>query len=277
MIPPKEQHAIAAFLDRETAKIDALIEKKRRLISLLEEKRAAVISHAVTKGLDPNAPMKDSGVEWLGEISAGWIIEPLKHAVKINPEVLSEKTDPSYTFKYIDIGNVSLGEVVSEPGEISFKDSPSRARRIIRSGDVIVSTVRTYLRAITHFVDPEPDLIVSTGFAVLRSTSLVYPRYLYYEIRSNQFIDAIMAHSEGIGYPAINSSVFGVLPFCIPPLVEQHAITASLDRETMRIGALISKIHEAIKKLQEYRTALISAAVTGKIDVREEAKEGGIV
>lgn len=264
-----EQLAIASFLDHKTSHIDTLIAKKERLIALLEEKRAAIISRAVTKGLDPDVPMKDLGVEWLGEIPEGWEVKPLKYVVKTNPEALGENTNSDYIIKYVDIGNVSLKGLLSEPLEMRFENAPSRARRIIRAGDVVVSTVRTYLKAITRFPNPEPNLIVSTGFAVLRPTYTIESNYIYYTVRSNQFVDAIMAHSVGVGYPAINSSVLVGLPFCQPPLEEQHAIAEYLDREIAKIDALITKIHEHIEKVKEYRTALISAAVTGKIDVRE--------
>ncbi len=165
-------------------------------------------------------------------------------------------------------GNVSLAGILNEPEEMRFEVAPSRARRIVRADDVIVSTVRTYLKAIARFPNPESHLIVSTGFAVLRPTSLIYSSYLYYTVRSNQFIDAIMAHSEGVGYPAINSSVLAGLPFWLPQLPEQSAIASFLDRETAKLDALIARISGGIEKLREYRTALISAAVTGKIDVR---------
>ncbi len=116
--PSQEQRAIASFLDRQTAHLDALISKKERLIALLEEKRAVLISRAVTKGLDTNVPMKDSGVEWLGEIPAHWEMKRLKDVVKINPEALDENTNPDYILRYVDIGNVSLAGLLNEPEEI---------------------------------------------------------------------------------------------------------------------------------------------------------------
>ena len=268
--PLSEQESIVKYLDYETSKIDSIVKKKEYLIRLLEEKRAVLISLTVTKGLNLNTEMKDSGIEWLGEIPAHWEIKPLKYSVQINPEALGENIDANYILKYVDIGNVSLSGLLSEPEEMMFQDAPSRARRIVKSDDVIVSTVRTYLKAITRFPNPEPNLIVSTGFAVLRPNSQIDSSYLYYTLRSNQFIDAIMAHSEGIGYPAINSSDLGRLPFWFPLILEQRTIGTYLNQETKKIDTFITKIHEALKKLKEYRTALISAAVTGKIDVRGE-------
>jgi len=127
-----EQQAIADFLDRETAKIDALIEKKERLIELLKEKRTALISHAVTKGLDPNVPMKDSGIEWLGEIPAHWEVKRLKRLATINDEILLETTDPDFEISYVDIGSVDSTDGIAHRETYVFANAPSRARRIVR-------------------------------------------------------------------------------------------------------------------------------------------------
>ncbi|QCQ22085.1 restriction endonuclease subunit S [Desulfoglaeba alkanexedens] len=269
-IPPlTEQQAIAAFLDRETARIDTLIEKKRRQIELLQEKRSALISHAVTKGLDPNAKMKDSGIEWLGEIPEYWAIRRLKYVASINDEVLPETTDPDYEFVYVDIGSVDAAKGIVATETYRFEDAPSRARRIVRDGDTIVSTVRTYLRAIAPIRDADDNLIVSTGFAVVRPRKLD-PGYLSYALRSPFFVETVVSRSTGVSYPAINAPEVGDIGVTLPPLDEQKAIAAFLDRETARNDALIEKVEKSIELLREYRTALISAAVTGKIDVRKE-------
>ncbi len=173
----EEQRSIAAFLDRETAKIDSLIAKKEKQIKLLKEKRQALISHAVTKGLDllalgaqarPNVKMKDSRVEWLGEVPEHWEVQRLKYQSSVNDDTLSENEDPDCEIAYVDIGSVDSINGISNHEVLTFAKAPSRARRKVKNGDVIVSTVRTYLRAITPIVDPEPNLIVSTGFAVVR-------------------------------------------------------------------------------------------------------------
>jgi len=268
-----EQRAIAGFLDRETARIDALVAKKERLIALLEEQRTALISHAVTKGLDPTAPMKDSGVEWLGRIPAHWEVKPLKFSVTMNPDVLDEATRPDYEMLYVDVGNVDSTGTIQNAESLRFENAPTRARRKIRAGDTILSTVRTYLKAIAFVPDPPDNLIVSTGFAVLRPGRNVAPKFLWRLVQSQQFVDAVVSYSEGVGYPAINPSRLGRLVAWLPPLPEQRAIAAFLDRETAKIDALIAKVREAIERLKEYRTALISAAVTGKIDVRELGRE----
>lgn len=153
-----EQQAIANFLDHETAKIDTLIDKQKTLIRLLQEKRQAVISHAVTKGLNPDAPMKDSGAEWLGEVPEHWEVQRLKYITTHNDEVLSEKTKNEYEIQYVDIGSVSAIDGIVDINKMSFETAPSRARRLVKDGDIIVSTVRTYLKAIAPIINPPINL-----------------------------------------------------------------------------------------------------------------------
>ena len=298
VVPPKEhQITIATFLDQKTAKIDKLIKKNETLVELLKEKRQASISHAVTKGIPPHpnplprgergllhcpAPlmgggegegvkrdlkMKDSGIEWIGEIPEGWEVKKLKYVSVVNPEALGESTPLDFEIKYVDISNVNEEGLINNPELMSFSDAPSRARRIIKKGDVIVSTVRTYLKAIAYFSNPESNMIVSTGFAVLRATKTMLPKFLYYFVRANFFVDSIMANSVGVSYPAINSSVLSGLTVLLPDKNEQTAIADYLDKETKNIDKTIQKIQTQIATLKEYRQALISNVVTGKVRV----------
>ena len=271
-VPPKdEQQAIADFLDKKTALIDGLIEKKKRQIELLKEQRQAVINQSVTKGLNPNAEMKDSGIEWLGEIPKHWEVKPIKYCVITNQESLSETTDQNYSFRYVDIGNVNQGGIVNPPEEMTFAKSPSRARRIVKKGDTIVSTVRTYLKAIAFIDAEENHLIVSTGFAVLTPQMELKPKYLYFLMSCEKIIDTIMVLSVGVSYPAINSSDLNSIPLWFPPsLDEQSKIIQHIENEKNKINNSINKAEKQIELLQEYRTALISEAVTGKIDVRKD-------
>lgn len=269
LIPSKdEQTTIASFLDLETEKIDTLISKKERQIELLQEKRSSLISHAVTKGIDPDVKMKDSGVEWLGEIPDGWEAKRLKYIASINDEALGENTKPDYELLYVDISSIDSAKGIINIEPMLFEKAPSRARRIVREGDVIVSTVRTYLRAIAPITNAAPNLIVSTGFAVVRPKLGFNSAYAAYALRATYFVDSVVSRSVGVSYPAINASEIGTLAVAHPPHSEQKAIAFFLDRETEKIDFLIEKIKLSIEKLREYRTALISAAVTGKIDVR---------
>ena len=267
--PLPEQREIAGFLDRATAKIDSLVAKKERLIELLQEKRIALIGRAVTKGLDPDVPMKDSGVEWLGEMPAQWEVRRLKHLATVNDEALAETTDPNMEIAYVDIGNVDSVEGITGREDLVFEDAPSRARRIVRQGDVIISTVRTYLRTIARIEATDANVVVSTGFAVIRPRHL-YDCFVAYALSAPYFVERVVAFSVGVSYPAINASELACLDVAVPPIPEQRVIAGFLDRETAKIDGLVSKIHEAIDRLKELRTALNSAAVTGKIDVREE-------
>jgi restriction endonuclease S subunit len=184
-IPPIfEQQAIVEFLDRKTGRIDELIGKKKELIKKLNEQRSALITSAVTGKLQSRTgfqpvqdsqdgcptlgKMKNSGVEWLGQIPEHWNVRRLKFAVSCNDETLPEDTDPGKKIEYVDISSVSLAEGVTSTETFEFEKAPSRARRKVRDGDTIVSTVRTYLKAIAPINNSPENLVVSTGFAVIR-------------------------------------------------------------------------------------------------------------
>lgn len=268
VIPDYEvQHTISTFLDRETARIDALIQKKGRMIELLKEKRIALITQAVTKGLDLNVPMKDSGIEWLGEVPEHWSVKRIKYISSCNDESLPETTEPDYEMLYVDISSVSRIEGITNKEEMSFEDAPSRARRRVRDGDTIVSTVRTYLRAIAPIENAEVNLIVSTGFAVLRPVN-IYSGYLSLYIQSHYVVESIVARSVGVSYPAINASDIGDIRITIPPMSEQQSIVDKVRKATLQIDELQSQNELSITLLREYRSSLINHAVSGKIDLR---------
>ena len=249
-LPPlPEQRAIARFLDRETGRIDALIARKQRLIELLREKRAALITRAVTRGLNPDAPLKDSGVPWLGKIPGHWELRKLKHVVHLQSgdSITSERIWSSgpypvyggnglrgYTDTYTHEGNfVLIGRQGALCGNINYASG-----KFFASEHAIVATPITRLA------------IIWLG-ELLRAMNL------------NQY--SFSAAQPGISVDKIKQLY---IPF--PPYEEQRAIADYLDRETGRIDALIQKIEASIETWKEYRTALITAAVTGKIDVREK-------
>ena len=264
----KLQQQIANYLDNKTAKIDATIAKNEELIQLLEEKRVALINQVVTKGLNPDVVMKDSGVEWIGEIPEHWEVDCLKHNVNLNAMTLTDTTDSNYEFDYVDIGSVSLENGIEKYEHMLFEDAPSRARRIVKKDDVIISTVRTYLKAIAVIPDKE-NVIVSTGFAVLTPTK-VNSRYLGYMVKSEYFTNLVSAYSVGVSYPAINSTDLVNLDILIPSDEEQQQIADYLDKEISNINSIINKVSDNIVLLEEYKTSLIHHVVTGKIDVRGE-------
>ena len=220
-----------------------------------------------TSDLKPYPAYKDSGVEWLGEVPAHWEVRKIKNWVTINERVLSEYTDPSYTFDYLDIGSVGTGQLTAKPERIRFEGSPSRARRVVRSGDTVVSTVRTYLKAVWHNEDQATDLIASTGFAVLTPRPGTCPKFVSYFCQSDPFTVRVSAESVGIAYPAIAETKLGTFEIGIPPLPEQTAIVRFLDHADRRIRRYIRAKQKLITLLEEQKQAIIHQAVTGQIDL----------
>ncbi len=272
-LPPlPEQRAIAQYLDFVDRRIQRYIRAKERMIGLLDEQKRAVINQAVTRGLDPDVPLKPSGVEWLGDVPAHWEVRGLKHWVGINDEVLTESADADYAFNYIDIGSVTAGRLTEQPTRMRFGGAPSRARRIVRNGDTIISTVRTYLKAVWYAdIERDQDLICSTGFAVLRPLGETIPKFVSFSVQSDSFADRISASSVGVAYPAISESRLGSFSVSIPPIDEQSRIAGHLDIAVAKIDCHRSRAHQQIELIKEYRTRLIADVVTGKLDVRDAA------
>jgi len=269
-VPPiSEQQSIVRYLQYQDQIINRYLLSKRRLIDHLVEQKQAIINNAVTRGIDSNVRLKPSGIEWFGEVPEHWEIKPLKRWVGINKCVLPENTEPDYSFNYLDIGSVGTGYLIEQPGNICFKNSPSRARRILRTGDTIISTVRTYLKAI-YFVDSnDGNLVASTGFAVLTPKENIFPEYLSYLIQSNVFVDHVTANSVGIAYPAIAETKIGTFHVALPPTQEeQKKILNDIKIKTASIDTTIHQTQNGINLIREYRTRLIADVVTGKVDVR---------
>ena len=200
-------------------------------------------------------------VEGIGELPSHWFVKRLKYVATTNDDALSDQDDPLRPVSYVDISSVDSTRGITQIEELVFEDAPSRARRLVRDGDTIVSTVRTYLRAIAPIADPPPTMVVSTGFAVIRPRNLD-PGFSAWALRGQGFVQEVVARSVGVSYPAINAPEIGNIPIAVPPLDEQRDIAAFLDRETERIDSLIAKKRLLIERLQEYRTALITRTVT---------------
>jgi len=261
-LPPNdEQQAIADFLDRETGRIDALIEKKQRQIELLQEKRTALISHAVTKGLDPNAKMKDSGIEWLGEIPKHWEVRRLKYTA----DLINQKVDGAESdLPYMGLEHIEswTGKRLGQNGDASSDGQANLYGR----GDVLFGKLRPYL-AKAHAAKIDG---ICTGELLVLRPKTVKQKFLLNYVLNPDFVAIVDSSTYGAKMPRANWEFIGNLPALIPPMHEQQAIADFLDRETARIDALIEKVQSSIAMLRKYRTALISAAVTGKIDVRKE-------
>ena len=246
-----EQRAIASFLDRETAKIDALIAEQQRLIELLQEKRQAVISHAVTKGLNPNAPMKDSGVEWLGEVPEHWECLPLKRYV--NNSNAGEVIDKSFWGGSDEL----LYTCAIEPLWCDYLGFPEWKRTT--EADLLLT------RNGTPYVHrPVPGSIYTN----------VVQRITLLPGKDREYLSAALQNSAnnlkgyGVSIESLNYQMWSTLPVPLPPLEEQASIIKAIKVETSKFDSLLVEVKSGIQLLQERRSALISAAVTGQIDVR---------
>lgn len=218
---------------------------------------------------------KDCGSEGLGLIPADWSFRRVKDVSAVNEKSLTDKTPPNYTFKYIDIGNVDITGIISEPEVYEFEDAPSRARRLVKKGDVIISTVRTYLKAIAYFKDTPKDIVVSTGFAVLSSNKKVIPSYLSYFVQSETFVGNVIKNSVGVSYPAINSTVLSSLFIAVPPLNEQHQISEYLDKKVGAINQKIDALTKKIAKYEELKNAIIQETVLRGLNPNATLKYSG--
>jgi len=219
----------------------------------------------------------DRYVPWIHDLPSGWVVNPLKYWVDINCEALPESTDGGYEFRYIDISCVTTTGQIYDPELLTFDTAPTRARRIVRKGDTIVSTVRTYLKAIAFIDDDSSNLVCSTGFAVLRPYGSILPKFLFYWTRSSYFVDEVCARSVGVGYPAINALEIGSLPIPILPQERQAKMVKYLDRRLESVDSLIAIGSLLVTSsssngglITEYRDSLITAVMSGKIDVRGE-------
>lgn len=271
----EEQTAIAAFLDRETAKIDSLIAEQEKLIALLAEKRQASISHAVTKGLDPNAPMKDSGVAWLGEVPAHWQVKRFRDASA------SISTGPFGTALGSD-DYISGGVPVINPSHIvdssivpdaAVSVANEAADRLsfwtLRAGDIVVARRGQLGRA--AIVEAESDgWICGTGsLRVTPNKFLATPGFLHAVLQSTYAREWLNQESVGSTMANLNEGILGSLPIALPCCTEEQTqLIRTLSERLSQVGATAALAEKSVALLQERRSALIAAAVTGQIDVR---------
>ncbi|MGL3039445.1 restriction endonuclease subunit S [Acinetobacter baumannii] len=278
-IPPEsEERAILGYIQTETTRIDNLIAKQEKLIELLEEQRKSIISHAVTKGLNPNVPMKDSGVEWLGQVPEHWTVLKNRHifnfskGLSITKENLQESGIPC----------VSYGEVHSKFG---FEFNPEINDMKFVSEEYLKTSKNCLLNSGDFiFADTSEDFEGSGNFSYLNSNSQVFagyhtviarlkskqkPRFFAYIFDSNAHRKQIQTQVKGIKVFSITQGILKDIYSWLPPVHEQDLIVRYLDNECKKISLLKAKQIELIEKLKEYRSSIISHAVTGKIDIRE--------
>lgn len=276
--PPAEQAAIAAFLDRETGRIDALVAEQERLIALLKEKRQAVISHAVTRGLNPDAPMKDSGVAWLGEVPAHWEVKPIKQCLASldqgwSPQCEAYPAETPDTWAVLKVGCVNGGTFNAQDNKTlpdALDPVPALALRV---GDVLVSRANTRDLVGSAAVVPQDHshLMVSDKLYRLRlHIKMCLSEFLCFFLNSDVARSQIELGAGGASQSMLNISqdVITGMIFPVPTIEEQEAIISRTKAAVQELDTLTTEATRAIALLRERRAALISAAVTGRIDVR---------
>ena len=267
-----EQTQIAAFLDRETAKIDELVAEQRRLMELLKEKRSAVISHAVTKGLNPDVTMKPSGIAWLGDVPEHWEISAIKrYADKITDGAHVSPETENGVFYFVSTKDVGADSIDFENCLLTSEQSyeyleKTGCRPMI--GDVLFSKDGTIGHTIV--VRENVDFVVASSLIIIRPTmGILNSNFLNWLCQSLSIANQVECFVKGAGLPRLSIQNLTKVVGCFPPLAEQKTIAAFLDTETAKFDTLTAEAQHAIALLQERRTALISAAVTGQIDVRQ--------
>ncbi len=262
----EEQTAIAAFLDRETGKIDALVAEQQKLIALLKEKRQAVISHAVTKGLNHAAPMKDSGIEWLGEVPEHWVVQSIKWLSPVqrgaSPRPIDDPKffDDEGEYAWVRIADVSAsdGELRETTQRLSELGSSLSVK--IHPGELFISIAGTVGKPCISAT----KACIHDGF-VYFPTLKIPPMFLYRIFEAGVCYGGLGKFGTQLN---LNTDTIGSIRIALPPASELEEILFFLDSETAKLDALTAEAQRGIALLKERRSALISAAVTGKIDVR---------
>ena len=266
-----EQAKILTSLDRETARIDALIEKKTRFIELLNEKRQALITHAVTKGLDPNVKMKDSGIEWIGQVPEHWEVKPFKYILSApmsyGANESAESDDPNHP-RYIRITDLTENGILRED---TFKTLPwdKAYSYLLSDGDILLA--RSGATVGKSFLYRETNgAACFAGYLIKASCDeeKALPKYIYAYLQSHSYWEYISGSNIQSTIQNVSAEKYSSMVLPVPQREEQATIVATLDRETARIDALISKAEQSITLLKERRAAFITAAVTGQIDLR---------
>ncbi|WP_081069090.1 restriction endonuclease subunit S [Burkholderia multivorans] len=274
--PLGEQTAIAAFLDRETSKIDALIAEQEKLLELLAEKRHATISHAVTRGLNPDVPMKDSGVEWLGEVPQHWAVQSIKHLVSV-PITDGPHETPNFLdegIPFVSAEAVSGGFINFEKirGYISTEDHQRYSAKYKPQLNDIYMVKSGATTGVTAIVESDTEFNIWSPLAAIRcDKQKAEPYFVLAALRSRNFQEGVTLNWRFGTQQNIGMGVLGDLRIALPPLSEQREIAAFLALETPKLNVLSVEAERMIALLKERRSALIAAAVTGKIDVREHS------
>jgi len=274
-IPPlKEQEKISNYLDQKTQKIDTLIEKQQTLIKLLKEKRQALISHAVTKGLDDTVKMKDSGVAWLGEVPEHWEVTPLRYLGKLQNGISKGKDYFGSGFPFVNYGDIYKNMAL--PFEVKGLAKSSKEDQnvySVRKGDIFFTrtseTIDDIGMASTCLKTIEKGTFSGFTIRFRQLKEVLNENFSKYYFRTGHSQDFFEEQLNLVTRASLGQDILKQLPVLVPPLKEQKNIAQYLDQKTNQIDTLISKSTQAIELLKERRSALISAVVTGKVDVRD--------
>jgi type I restriction enzyme S subunit len=276
-VPPElERERIATFLDRETAKIDALIAEQEKLLALLAEKRQATISHAVTRGLDPNVPMKDSGIPWLGEVPAHWRVAPLKYLVSLRSGGTPSKENLDYwdgTVPWASAKDLKCEYLEDTSDHLTQLAIDSGAASLLPAGVILVVVRGMILARAFPVVETRVPMAINQDLKALLPNQGMHASYLAWLLRGTAAESLQRLDEAGHGTKALRMDAWTSLALPVPPEDEQREIVAALLAKTKAIDDLAAESTEVIGLLKERRGALISAAVTGKIDVRGEVAE----
>jgi type I restriction enzyme S subunit len=275
VVADDEQVQIARFLDYETARIDALIEKQQQLIALLKEKRQAVISHAVTKGLNPNAPLRDSGVEWLGMVPEHWEVSRLGYLAAVGNGSTPSRSVPEYWSAgpsdgvgWLNSTRINDGEILEAEQFVSRKAIRECHLPMCHSGFVLVAiTGEGQTRGRAALL--QTNATINQHLAYLAPDNRrIESRFLWRQLEARYELLRDESAGGGSTRAALTCEFLRDVPICVPPLDEQSAVLREMETKTKRLDETAEKASASLGLLQERRTALISAAVTGKIDVR---------
>lgn len=270
----EEQTAIANFLDHKTAEIDLSIEKRRELIELLKEQRSAIINEAVTKGINPDAPMKDSGVEWIGEIPEHWTTPKMK----FTSEFILDGTHSSFSrvengYRLLSVRNIINSKFVfrEDDSKVSENDFLSISSKfLIQAGDIQLAIVGATLGKVAIVPKLDEEFVTQRSLATIRVTkNKCKDQFLFHSIQSKMFQEYLWKHTGYSAQPGIYLGTLQNINIALPPLDEQNMISQHIEIETTQIDKEVKSTQQEIDLLEEYRQSLIAEAVTGKIDVRD--------
>ena len=266
----EEQTAIADYLDTQTAQIDALIDKQQNLLAKLAEQRSSVITQAVTRGLNPNAPMKESGVAWLGEVPSHWEIWKITHAINLIGSGTTPKSDNAeyHDGEILWVTTSELIESLISDTKQKISDSAIKDYSALKKYPKNSVAIAMYGATIGRLGILEKEATFNQACCVFGNSDILHYKFLFYWLWQRR--PALISLSNGGGQPNLSQDDLKKIKIPLPPLAEQTAIADYLDEQTAHIDCLSQKVEQAIGRLKEYRTALITQAVTGKIKVITE-------